>query len=104
MLKDLKENGFGGSLIRDKFSTKHGDLVIETTVNRETNVWRGSVKDGYRTDTEHIYIFAENSHLLPKLQSVSKERTHLFNSSNHTKTTSGAPKKQETCHKTWKAY
>ena len=36
--KDLMENGFGGSLTGDKFSTKHGDLIIETTVNREVKV------------------------------------------------------------------
>ena len=31
--KDLKENGFGGSLRGDKFYTEHGDLIIETTVS-----------------------------------------------------------------------
>ena len=31
--KDLKENGFGGSLTGDKSYTEHGDLIIETTVN-----------------------------------------------------------------------
>ena len=31
--KDLKENGFGGSLTGDKFYTEHEDLIIEATVN-----------------------------------------------------------------------
>ena len=41
--KDLKENGFGGSLTGDKFSTKHGNFIIETTVNREVKVRGGSM-------------------------------------------------------------
>ena len=36
--KDLKENGFGGSMTGDKFSIKHGDLIIETTTNRKVKV------------------------------------------------------------------
>ena len=33
--KYLQKTDFGGYPTGDKFSTKHGDLVIETTVNRE---------------------------------------------------------------------
>ena len=48
--KDLKENGFGGSLTRDKFSRKLGDILIETTVNRNVNVCVEPMQDGYSTD------------------------------------------------------
>ena len=40
--KDLNENGFGGGLTGNKVSTKHGDLIIETTKKREVRHARGS--------------------------------------------------------------
>ena len=44
--KDLKENGFGGSLTGDKTSAIHEDLIIETTVNREVKVRGGPMQGG----------------------------------------------------------
>ena len=41
--KDLQENSFGDSLTRNKFSTKHGDLLIQTTVNRKVKIRVGSM-------------------------------------------------------------
>ena len=35
---DLSQNGFGGSLSGEPFSTIHGDLITETTINREVKV------------------------------------------------------------------
>ena len=65
--KDLKENGFGGSLTGGKFSTKHGDLIIETTVNRGVKVRGVPMQGGYSTDLDAMNIFVKNSHLLAKL-------------------------------------
>ena len=93
--KDLKENGFGGSLTGDKFSTKHGYLIIETTVNGEVKVRGGSMQGRYSTDLDAMNIFVRNSHLLAKLQSVLKERIHLLTSSKHKETILGARKKHE---------
>ena len=41
--KVFKEKSFGGSLTGDKFPTKHGDLIIEATVNREVYIRGGPV-------------------------------------------------------------
>ena len=80
--KDLQENSFGGNLTRNKFSTKHGDLLIQTTVNRKVKIRVGSMQDGYSTGLDVMNIFVKNSHLLAKIQSVLKERIHLLTSSN----------------------
>ena len=93
--KDLKENGFGGSLTGDKFSTKHGYLIIETTVNEKVKVRGGPMQGGYSTDLDAMNIFVKNSHLLAKLRSVLKERIHLLTSSKHKETILGARKKHE---------
>ena len=81
--KNLKKNGFGGSLTGDKFSTKHGNLIIEMTVNREVKFRGGPMKGGYSIDLDAMNIFVKNSHLLAKLQSALKERIHLLTSSKH---------------------
>ena len=88
--KDLKENGFGGSLTGDTFSIKHGALIIKTIVNREVKV-----QDGYSADLDATNMFVKNSHLLTKLRSVLKERIHLLISLKHKETTLGARKKHE---------
>ena len=93
--KDLKENGFGGSLTGDKFSTKHGYLIIETTVNGKVKVRGGPMQGGYSTDLDAMNIFVKNSHLLAKLRSVLKERIHLLTSSKHKEIILGARKKHE---------
>ena len=79
--KDLKENCFVGSLTGGKFSIRYGDLMIETTVNREFKVRGGLMQGGYSTDLEAMNIFVKNSHLLAKLRSVLKEHIRLFTSS-----------------------
>ena len=65
---------FGGILTGDKFSIKHGDLIIETTVNREVKVLGGSMQGGYSTDLDAMNMFVKNSYLLAKLRSVLKKR------------------------------
>ena len=93
--KDLKESGFGGSLTGDKFSTKHGDLIIETTKNREVKFRGGLMQDGYSTDLYAMKIFVKDSHLLAKLRRVLIEHIHLLTSSKHKEITLGARKKHE---------
>ena len=82
-IKHIKlESSFEINFIGDKFSTKHGGIIIETTVNREVKVPGGPMQGGYS-----INIFVKNSSLLAKLQSVLKERIHLLTSSKHRETT-----------------
>ena len=75
------------NFIGDKFSTKHGGIIIETTVNREVKVPGGPMQGGYSTYLDAINIFVKNSSLLAKQQSVLKERIHLLTSSKHRETT-----------------
>ena len=65
---------FGGSRTGDKFSVKHGDLIIETPVNREVKVLGGPMQGGCSTDLDAMNIFVKNSYLLAKLRSVLKKR------------------------------
>ena len=76
-------------------SKKYGDLIVETTVNREVKVRGGPMQGRYSTVLYAMNIFAKNSHLLAKLRSVLKERIHLLTSSKHKETTLGARKKHE---------
>ena len=69
---------FGGSLTGDKFSTKHADLITETTVDWEVKVRGGPMQGGYSTDLDAMNIFVKNTHFIAKLRSVLKERIHLF--------------------------
>jgi len=41
---DLVENGFRGSLSGEPFSTIHGDLITEITINREVKVRGGPMQ------------------------------------------------------------
>ena len=74
---DLKENRFGGSLTGGKYSTKHADLIIETTVNKEVKVRGGPIQGGYNAGLDAMSIFVKNSQLLAKLRSVLKELIYL---------------------------
>ena len=76
-------------------SKKHGDLIVETTVNREVKVRGGPMQGRYSTVLYDMNIFAKNSHLLAKLRRVLKERIHLLTSSNQKETTLVARKKHE---------
>ena len=81
---------FGGSRTGDKFSIKHGDLIIETPVNREVKVLEGPMQGGCSTDLDAMNIFVKNSYLLAKLRSVLKKR-HLLTSSKHKRNNSRCP-------------
>ena len=59
-------------------SKKHGDLIAETTVNREAKVRGGPMQGRYSTVLCAMNIFAKNSHLLANLRSVLKERKKIL--------------------------
>ena len=80
--QDLKTNGFGGSVTGEPFSTKHGDLIIETTVNRDVKVRGGPMQGGYGTDVDAMNTFVKTTHLMAKLRSALKKKLHF-----HSKTT-----------------
>ena len=50
--KNLKKSGVGSNLTVDKFSTKHGDLIIEATANREFKVRGGAMQGAYSADLD----------------------------------------------------
>ena len=72
--KDLRENGSGGSITGDKFSAKHGDLIIEMTVNREVKVRGRPMQSGYSTDLDARNI-CEKQSLISETANCF-ERTH----------------------------
>ena len=47
-------NGFGGFMSGEPFSTIHGDLITDTTINREVKVRGGSMRGDYSTSEETI--------------------------------------------------
>ena len=81
--KNLKENGVGGNLTKDRFSTKHSNHIIETIVKSSVIVQKGPMQGRYSTDLDAMNIFVKSTHLLAKLQIVLIERIHLLTSSKH---------------------
>ena len=92
---DLKVNGFGGSLSGKPFSTIHGDLITETTVNREVKVKGGPTQGGYSTSEQATDAFIKTSHLIAKLRATLKERLDILISSTHKELTIGARRRHE---------
>ena len=58
--EDFLHNGFGGSLSGERFSTIHGDLITETTINREVIVRGGPMQGGYRYIRENNRCIYQN--------------------------------------------
>ena len=81
--EDLKANGFGGSISGEPFSTKHDDLIIETTVNRDAKVRGGPMQGGYSTDLNATNTFIKTTHLMAKLRSALKKKLNLLTSAKH---------------------
>ena len=92
---DLKVNGFGGSLSGKPFSTIHGDLIIETTVNREVKVKGGPMQGGYSTSEQAADALIKTRHLIAKLRATIKERLDILTSSPHKELTIGARRRHE---------
>ena len=51
---ELLNHGFGGNLSGQPFSTEHGDLIIEMTVNKEVKVRGGPMQGDYSTDLKSM--------------------------------------------------
>ena len=92
---DLSQNGFGGSLSGEPFSTIHGDLITETTINREVKVRGGPMQGGYSTNEKATDTFVKTSHIMAKLRATLKERLNILTPSFHKETTTGARKQHE---------
>ena len=93
--KELSDNGFGGSLSGEPFSTIHGDLIIETTINREVKVKGGPMPGGYSTSKSTTDAFIKTSHIMAKIRAAIKKRLHILASSVHKECTSGAKNNHE---------
>ncbi len=75
------------------FSTIHGDLITETTINREVKVRGGPMQGGFSTDVKTVDTFMKTSHIVADLRGKLKERLNVRSSSSHKETTKGAKKK-----------
>ena len=72
--ENLVEDGFGGSLTGLPFSTIHGDLITETTINREVKVRGGPKRDGINTSESTNDSFIKTRHLMAKIRAKLKEK------------------------------
>ena len=93
--EDLVKDGFGGSLSGFPFSTIHGDLITECTINREVKVRGGPMRGGFSTSEDANDAFLKTSHVMAKIRSKLKERFAMLTSSVHKEITTGARKKHD---------
>ena len=93
--ESLVEEGFGASRTANPFSAIHGDLMIETTINREVKVRGGPMQGGYSTNIESMNKFVKTSHLMAKVRSTFNEKLHQLTTSVHKETTPGSKKEHE---------
>ena len=61
---DLLVNGFGDSVSGKPYSTIHGDLITETTMNREMKVRGGPIQGGFSTHEKAVDTFVKTSHFM----------------------------------------
>ena len=92
---DLLVNGFGGLVSGKPFSTIHGDLINETTINREMKVRGGPMQGGFSTDEKAVDSFVKTSHIMAGIRVKLKERTKVLTKSVHKETTAGEITKHE---------
>ncbi len=93
---DLLVNGFGGSISGKPYSTIHGDLIMGTTINRETKVRGGPMQGGFGTDEKGVDTFVKTSHFMANVRVKLKDRLNVFTPSVHKETTVGGIKRHET--------
>ena len=67
----------------EPFSTIHGDLITETTINREVKVSGGPMQGGYSTSEQTTDTFIKTSHIMAKFRATLKERLDILTSSTH---------------------
>ena len=88
--------GFGGSITGQSFSTIHGDLITETTINREVKVRGGPMRGGYSTSFEANDAFIKTSHLMAKIRGKLKEKLNVLSSTVHKEVTPAARSRHDT--------
>eukprot|EP00795_Rhopilema_esculentum_P004685 gene4685-20973_t len=93
--QDLLENGYGGSVSVESFSTMNGDLITEMTINREVTARGGPMQGGFSTDITAVDTFMKTSHFIANLRMKLKERLRVFTTSSHKEKSVGARKKHE---------
>eukprot|EP00795_Rhopilema_esculentum_P006387 gene6387-11826_t len=93
--QDLLENEYGGSVSCESFSTMHGELITEMTINREVTARGGPMQGGFSTDITAVDTFMKTSHFIANLRMKLKERLRVFTTSSHKETSVGARKKHE---------
>ena len=79
----ILQNRFGGSISGEPFSTIHGDLITETTINREVKVRGGPMRGGYSTFERTTDAFIKTSHLMAAIRRKLKEKLSYVTSSTH---------------------
>ena len=87
---------FGGSITGQSFSTIHGDLITETTINREVKVRGGPMRGGYSTSFEVNDAFIKTSHLMAKIRGKLKEKLNVLSSTVHKEVTPAARSRHDT--------
>ena len=72
--ESIAKEGLGASRSGNEFSAIHGELMIETTINREVKVRGGPMQGGYSTNIESMNKFVRTSHLMAKVGSALNEK------------------------------
>ena len=93
--ESIIKEGFGASRSGNEFSAIHGDLMIETTINREVKVRGGPMQGGYSTNIGSMNKFVRTSHLMAKVTSALNEKLHQVPSSVHKEMTRGSKSEHE---------
>ena len=76
----------------EQFSTIHGDLMTEVTINRDAKVRGGSMMGGYSTSDKTNDAFVKTSHVMAKSRSDLTEQVHLLSSCVHEELSPGSRK------------
>ena len=74
-------NGLVKSISGEPFSTIYGDLITETTLNREVKITGGPMRGGYSTSEETTDTFLKTSHIIATIISKLNEKFTYVTSS-----------------------
>ena len=91
----MLDNGFGGSMSGEPIATIHGDLITETTSNREVKVRGGPMRGGYSTSEKTTDALIKTSHLMAAIRRKLKEKLSYVPSSAHKEITPGSRKQND---------
>ena len=89
------QDGFGGSMGGEQFSTIYGDLITKATINREVKVRGGPMRGGYSTSVRATDNFIKMSHMMAAIRRKLKEKLWYVTSSAHTKISAGSTSKYD---------